>query len=70
VKGKAPGKQRLDCSLVQRGFFETREKARRSIMAGEITIGERVADKPGLSVAADEEICVKTGNPYVSRGGV
>ena len=70
MKGKAPGKQRLDCSLVQRGFFETREKARRSIMAGEITIGERVADKPGLSVAADEEIRVKTGNPYVSRGGV
>jgi len=70
VKGKANGKRRLDCLLVQRGFFETREKARRSIMAGEITIGERIADKPGLSVADDEEICVKAANPYVSRGGV
>ena len=39
-------------------------------MAGEIRIGERIADKPGLSVAADEDIRVKAANPYVSRGGV
>jgi 23S rRNA (cytidine1920-2'-O)/16S rRNA (cytidine1409-2'-O)-methyltransferase len=70
VKGKAQGRQRLDCSLVERGLFETREKARRSIMAGEISIGDRVVDKPGLAVAADEEIRVKAANPYVSRGGV
>jgi len=63
-------KRRLDCSLVERGFFETREKARRSIMAGEVMAGGRVADKPGLNVAADEEISVKAGNPYVSRGGL
>ncbi len=68
MKGKA--RQRLDCTLVERGLFETREKARRSIMAGEVSVGERVVDKPGSSVAVDEEIRVKAANPYVSRGGV
>jgi 23S rRNA (cytidine1920-2'-O)/16S rRNA (cytidine1409-2'-O)-methyltransferase len=67
---KAAAKQRLDCALVQRGLFQTREKARRAIMAGEVTIGERIADKAGMSVAADAPLRVKAGNPYVGRGGV
>ncbi len=39
-------KVRLDQLLVGRGFFPSREQARRAILAGEISIATRVADKP------------------------
>jgi 23S rRNA (cytidine1920-2'-O)/16S rRNA (cytidine1409-2'-O)-methyltransferase len=32
------GRERLDVLLVEKGFFVTREKARRAIMAGEVII--------------------------------
>jgi len=62
-------KQRLDCLLVARGLFESREKAQRAIMAGEVTIGDRTMDKPGTRVAEDVEVAVKAPMRYVSRGG-
>jgi 23S rRNA (cytidine1920-2'-O)/16S rRNA (cytidine1409-2'-O)-methyltransferase len=64
-----PAKQRLDLLLVARGFFETREKARRAVMAGEVRVGDKVVDKPGTNVADDAEIFVKTASRYVGRGG-
>jgi 23S rRNA (cytidine1920-2'-O)/16S rRNA (cytidine1409-2'-O)-methyltransferase len=41
-------------------------------MAGEVTVGSagRKAAKPGEFVALDEQLSVREGNPYVSRGGV
>ena len=63
-------KQRLDCLLAARGLFDTREKARRAIMAGEVRVGELLVDKPGARVADDVEITVKTANRYVGRGGL
>ncbi len=62
-------KQRLDLLLVAGGFFETREKARRAVMAGEVRVGDKVVDKPGTNVADDAEIFVKTASRYVGRGG-
>jgi len=38
-------------------------------MAGEVLIGDRVADKPGLLVRPDVDVRVKEPLPYVSRGG-
>ena len=63
-------KQRLDLLLVQRGLVETREQARRLIMAGEVTVGGQVQDKPGQAVSADAELAVRAPLPYVSRGGL
>lgn len=65
-----PTKQRLDCLLVSRGFFETREKARRSVMAGEVRVREAVVDKPGTRVPDDAVLAVKSASRYVGRGGV
>lgn len=64
-----PTKLRLDCLLVARGLFESREKAQRAIMAGEVLVAQRTADKPGTRVAEDVEITVKAPMRYVSRGG-
>lgn len=63
-------KQRLDCLLAARGLFDTREKARRAIMAGEVRVGELLVDKPGTRVADDADITVKTASRYVGRGGL
>jgi 23S rRNA (cytidine1920-2'-O)/16S rRNA (cytidine1409-2'-O)-methyltransferase len=64
-----PTKQRLDCLLVARGLFESREKAQRAIMAGEVLVGDRPMDKPGTKVAEDVALTVKAAMRYVSRGG-
>src|SRR5580700_2638838 len=63
-------KIRLDQLLVARGYFESREKAQRAIMAGAVRVGEQRADKPGTRVAEDAAIQVKTAERYVGRGGV
>jgi len=39
-------------------------------MAGEVLIGDRVADKPGQLVSPEAKIRIKTPLPYVSRGGL
>ena len=62
-------KLRLDQLLVARGLCESREKAQRAIMAGDVTIGERVVDKPGTKVAEDAVLAVKAPPRFVGRGG-
>lgn len=64
-------KERLDILLVKQGFFESREKARRAIMAGEILVDDRPVDKPGTMVSVEQSIRF-VGNDirYVSRGGL
>ena len=63
------GKQRLDLLLVERDLAESREQARRLIMAGEVLVDEQVSDKPGRAVPLNAAIRVRTPLPYVSRGG-
>src|SRR5205085_423639 len=48
---------------------ESREQARRLIMAGEVLVDEEVSDKPGRTIALNATIRVRTPLPYVSRGG-
>jgi 23S rRNA (cytidine1920-2'-O)/16S rRNA (cytidine1409-2'-O)-methyltransferase len=55
--------------LVTRGLAESREQARRLIMAGEVLVNEQVSDKPGRTLPLDTSIRVRTPLPYVSRGG-
>lgn len=67
-------KIRLDAYLTEHGFFESREKARKAIMAGLVQIDHLPADKPGRQIAAEfpkEHVSVKEPlYPYVSRGGL
>ena len=62
-------KERLDLLLVKLGLAETRSKAQRLIMAGEVSVGGRIYDKPGRQVPCDAEITVRRRPRYVSRGG-
>jgi len=62
-------KERLDLLLVERGLAESCQKAQGLIMAGQVSIGDRVVDKPGMRVSTAAEITVAGGLPYVSRGG-
>ncbi|WP_226526526.1 TlyA family RNA methyltransferase [Metabacillus niabensis] len=64
-------KERLDILLVENGLFETREKAKRAIMAGVVYGNEVRLDKPGEKVSRDLVLTVKGQTlPYVSRGGL
>jgi len=64
-------KERLDVLLVNRGLFQSREKARASIMAGIVAVDGNREDKPGSRYEADCSIDIKQNiNPYVSRGGL
>ncbi|MEG1311838.1 MAG: TlyA family RNA methyltransferase [Romboutsia sp.] len=64
-------KKRIDVLLVEQGHFESREKAKRAIMAGLIFVNDQRCDKAGVDVAEDAKIEVR-GNPipYASRGGL
>ena len=66
---KNPAKARLDCLLVERGLFPSREKAQRAILAGDIFVAGQRADKPGSQHTKDALIEVKKRERYVSRGG-
>lgn len=64
-------KERIDVLLVERGLIETREKAKRSVMAGLVFCNNERIDKPGEKVDQDAELFVKGDLlPYVSRGGL
>lgn len=64
-------KDRLDVILVKRGYFQSREKARSSIMAGIVFVNNERVDKPGAKFSDDIQVDIKSNiNPYVSRGGL
>ena len=64
-------KKRIDILLVDKGHFESRERAKKAIMAGLVFVDNQRCDKPGTEVKEDANILVK-GNPipYVSRGWI
>jgi len=61
--------QRLDQLLVERGLTESREKAQRLILAGQVRVSGQIADKPGRRAAADAAVTVDAGERFVGRGG-
>ena len=63
-------KQRLDTLLIERGLAESRERAKRLILAGEVVVSGRAQVKPGHLIPTDAEIVVKQPLRYVSRGGL
>src|SRR5213594_4360191 len=65
-----PKKLRLDQLLVGKGFFPSREQARRAIMAGEVIVGTRVAAKTSELLDKEAAITVKSMRKYVGRGAL
>ena len=64
-------KLRLDVAVFERGFAETREKAKALIMAGSVYLNGQKALKGGATVKDTDVIEVRGAvNPYVSRGGL
>jgi 23S rRNA (cytidine1920-2'-O)/16S rRNA (cytidine1409-2'-O)-methyltransferase len=63
-------KARLDQILVERDFYQSREQARRAIMAGEVRINEQIATKASLLVAPDAKIVMAPPPRFVGRGGL
>ena len=63
-------KIRLDQLVFDKGYAESREKAKAIIMSGEVFINNQRADKPGMQVDENTEIDVRIKElPFVSRGG-
>ena len=64
-------KERLDVLLTERGFFDSREKAKAVIMAGEVFVNGQREDKAGSKFDREVDIEVKGKVlKYVSRGGL
>ncbi|MGC6466011.1 MAG: TlyA family RNA methyltransferase [Akkermansiaceae bacterium] len=62
-------KERVDAMLVSRGLCDSREQAKRLIMAGEVLCGTERVSKPSQKFAPDVELSVKERPKYVGRGG-
>ncbi|MBV8329417.1 MAG: TlyA family RNA methyltransferase [Verrucomicrobia bacterium] len=60
---------RIDRLLVENGYFESRERAQRSILAGHVLVQENVIDKPGTLVRSNSVVRVIADEKYVGRGG-
>jgi 23S rRNA (cytidine1920-2'-O)/16S rRNA (cytidine1409-2'-O)-methyltransferase len=60
---------RLDHALVERGLCESREKAKRAILAGQVTVNGQRARKASDVVKETDVVAVIAPEKYVSRGG-
>jgi len=63
-------KERIDVLLVSRGLCESREQARRLVLAGEVRSGDTVIDKPATRLLVDAPLAVRERPQYVGRGGL
>jgi 23S rRNA (cytidine1920-2'-O)/16S rRNA (cytidine1409-2'-O)-methyltransferase len=60
---------RLDTVLVARGLAESREKAKRLILAGAVRVNGQLARKTSDMVEGVADIILEAAEKYVSRGG-
>jgi 23S rRNA (cytidine1920-2'-O)/16S rRNA (cytidine1409-2'-O)-methyltransferase len=63
-------KVRLDVALVAKGLSESREKAQRAIMAGQVRRGDEVLNKASVLVDPAADLSIAEPPRYVGRGGV
>ena len=65
-------KKRLDVILVDLGYFDSREKAKREIMAGNVIVNDKAETKAGTQFKEEniKDIKIKNKLKYVSRGGL
>ncbi|MDO9556788.1 MAG: TlyA family RNA methyltransferase [Coriobacteriia bacterium] len=60
---------RIDLTLVDRGFFTSCEKARAAVLAGEVKVDGHTVTKAGHAVSSEAIIEVAAARRFVSRGG-
>ena len=65
----ASTRKRLDQALFDQKLTESREQAKRLIMAGKVKINDQRARKPSDSVQPDDRLEVQEPEKFVSRGG-
>jgi len=65
----ASTRKRLDQALFDLQLTESREQAKRLIMAGKVKINDQRARKPSDSVQPEDRLEVQEPEKYVSRGG-
>lgn len=63
-------KVRLDKLLFDKGYAESREKAKALILSGNVLVNNLTVDKAGTIVKVDDIITIRNRLPYVSRGGL
>lgn len=63
-------KIRADELIFQRGFVDSRSKAKTLIMMGKVYANGIKIEKAGESIAVDCQIEIREDMPYVSRGGL
>lgn len=61
---------RLDVALVERGLESSRERGRRLIVAGEVTVNGEPVIAPSTLVPEDAALAIGKALPYVGRGGL
>ncbi len=60
---------RLDLALVELGLCESREKAKRAVMAGQARVNGQRAAKASDRVKPSDEVTLAATDKFVSRGG-
>ena len=63
------GKSRLDLALVERGLFDSREKARRAVMAAQVLVDGQPSTKPGTLIPPMARLEIAAKEKFVGRGG-
>ncbi len=61
---------RLDQALTEHGLCESREKAFRAIMAGQVRVNGQLARKGSQPVKSTDDLTLQAPEKYVSRGGL
>jgi len=62
-------KKRIDILLVEKGLVESRNRAQRLVMAGEVRVNGEMVHKSSTQIAQDADIQIMQRPKYVSRGG-
>lgn len=62
--------ERADALLVSRGLCDSREQAKRLILAGEVRSGDAGVSKPSAKLALDAPLSIKEKPRFVGRGGL
>lgn len=60
---------RLDQALVDRGLCQSRERAKRAILAGQVRVNTQLAHKASDDVQPDDALALAAAEKYASRGG-
>lgn len=63
-------KDRLDALMFNRGMCDSREQAKRLVLAGEVKVDGRMVDKPADKFGEDAVVEIKEKPKFVGRGGL